>query len=124
MQTMAAIKTRRSVKHYDANHHFSDEQVKELFSLAMLSPTAFNIQNWRFVNVTKTELRTQIRAAAWDQVDRRSHAHPEVRGGRRMEGGPVQLHAVCRSRAALGEVGWSGRSPAAHGLDWAVLQRQ
>ena len=68
MQTMAAIQTRRSVKHYDANHHFSDEQVKELFSLAMLSPTAFNIQNWRFVNVTETELRAQIRAAAWDQT--------------------------------------------------------
>jgi nitroreductase len=32
------------------------------------SPTAFNIQNWRFINVTESELRQQIRAAAWDQA--------------------------------------------------------
>ena len=68
MQTIAAIQTRRSVNHYDANHRFTDQQVDELFSLAMLSPTAFNIQNWRFVNITDSELRQQIRAAAWDQA--------------------------------------------------------
>ena len=64
MQTIEAIQTRRSVKHYDANHRISDEQKKELFSLAMLSPTAFNIQNWRFVNVTEPKLRQKIRVAA------------------------------------------------------------
>ena len=68
MQTLATIQTRRSVKHFDENHRFSDEQINKLFSLAMLSPTAFNIQNWRFVNVTEPKLRQQIRAAAWDQA--------------------------------------------------------
>lgn len=68
MQTIEAIQTRRAVKHYDANHRFTEEQINELFSLAMLSPTAFNMQNWRFVNVTEPELRQQIRAAAWDQA--------------------------------------------------------
>lgn len=67
MQTLDAIKARRSVKHFDANYRFTDEQINELFSLAMLSPTAFNIQNWRFVNVTEPELRQQIRTAAWGQ---------------------------------------------------------
>ena len=68
MQTLESIQTRRAVKHFDANHQFSDEQINELFSLAMLSPTAFNIQNWRFVNVTEPELRQQIRTAAWGQA--------------------------------------------------------
>ncbi|MGL4830817.1 MAG: DUF1653 domain-containing protein, partial [Vibrio sp.] len=34
---------------------------------AMLSPTAFNIQNWRFVIIRDPVLRRQIREYAWDQ---------------------------------------------------------
>jgi len=67
MNTLDAIQSRRSVKHYDPDHEMSGEEVEQLLGLAMLSPTAFNIQNWRFVTVQDTELRTQIRAAAWDQ---------------------------------------------------------
>jgi nitroreductase len=44
------------------------EEVNALLSLAILSPTAFNIQNWRFVVVTDPELRKQIREVAWDQA--------------------------------------------------------
>jgi nitroreductase len=68
MNTIDAIQARRSVKHYDANHQFTDTEINELLSLAVLSPTAFNIQNWRFVVVKDHELRSKIRAAAWDQA--------------------------------------------------------
>ena len=68
MKTLEAIRSRRSVKHYDANHKMSEDEVKELLSLAVLSPTAFNIQNWRFVTVTDPVLRKQIREVAWDQA--------------------------------------------------------
>ena len=68
MNTKQAIETRRAVKHYDAEHSMTTEEVNELLSLAILSPTAFNIQNWRFVVVTDTELRKKIREAAWDQA--------------------------------------------------------
>jgi len=68
MDTFDAIKERRSVKHYDANHRLADEEVNQLLSLAVLSPTSFNIQNWRFVIVKDSEVRKQIRAAAWDQA--------------------------------------------------------
>ncbi len=67
METLDAIRTRRSVKHYDVRHEMSDEQVTQLMSLAVLSPTAFNIQNWRFVVVRNPELRTRIREVAWNQ---------------------------------------------------------
>ena len=46
----------------------SEAEIEQLMSLAMLSPTAFNIQNWRFVLVRAPELRKQIRAASWDQA--------------------------------------------------------
>jgi len=68
MDTFDAIKERRSVKHYDPNHRLADEEVNQLLSLAVLSPTSFNIQNWRFVVVKDSEVRKQIRAAAWDQT--------------------------------------------------------
>ncbi|MFO7902538.1 MAG: nitroreductase family protein [Planctomycetota bacterium] len=68
MDTIQAIKTRRAVKHYDPNHRMSEEEIEELLSLAILSPTAFNIQNWRFVVVRDPRLRKRIREVAWDQA--------------------------------------------------------
>ena len=68
MKTEEAIRTRRAIKHYDATHSMTPEEVNALLSLAILSPTAFNIQNWRFVVVTDPELRKQIREVAWDQA--------------------------------------------------------
>jgi nitroreductase len=68
MKTLDSIRTRRAIKHFDASHSMSATEINEFLSLAMLSPTAFNIQNWRYVVVTDPELRKQIRAAAWGQA--------------------------------------------------------
>jgi nitroreductase len=68
MHTFDAIESRRAIKHYDPEHRLTPEEETRLLSLAALSPTAFNIQNWRFVVVKDPELRKQIRAAAWDQA--------------------------------------------------------
>ena len=43
-------------------------EIESLLSLALLSPTAFNIQHWRFVVVTDPVLRHQIRAVSWNQA--------------------------------------------------------
>ena len=67
MDTFDAIKERRSVKHYDPNHKLSDDEIEQLMSLAVLSPTSFNMQNWRFVLVKDPEIRKKIRSASWDQ---------------------------------------------------------
>lgn len=67
MKTEEAINARRAVKHYDPAHQMTDDEINQLLSLAILSPTAFNIQNWRFVIVSDPELRKQIREVAWDQ---------------------------------------------------------
>jgi nitroreductase len=68
MDTIQAIRTRRSIKHYDPQHVMSDDEINQLLSLAILAPTAYNIQNWRFVLARDPELRKALRAAAWDQA--------------------------------------------------------
>jgi nitroreductase len=68
VNTFDAITQRRAVKHYDPQHRFSDQEITRLMEAAILSPTSFNMQNWRFVLVTDPQLRQQIRAAAYDQA--------------------------------------------------------
>lgn len=68
MNVSQAIQERRSVKAYDPQHKMTEAEIKQLLSLAMLSPTAFNIQNWRFVVVTDASLRKEIRKVSWDQA--------------------------------------------------------
>ena len=67
MQVKEAIQQRRSIKHFDTNHVMTEKEINELLSHAILSPTAFNIQNWRFVVVTDKALRQKIRAVSWGQ---------------------------------------------------------
>lgn len=68
MNTIEAITRRRSVKNYDSSHRMGEDEIERLVSLAMLAPTAFNIQHWRFVVVRDEALRREIRAVAWDQA--------------------------------------------------------
>lgn len=68
MHAHDAIEARRSVKKYDATHEMTAEEVDALVRLAMMSPTAFNIQHWRIVRVADRALRQKIRAVAWDQA--------------------------------------------------------
>ena len=68
MQTFDAIRARRAVKHFDANHAMSEDEQRTLLELAMQSPTAFNLQHWRFVVIDDRALRQSLRAIAWDQA--------------------------------------------------------
>jgi nitroreductase len=67
MQVKEAIQQRRSIKHFDPNHVMTEKEINELLSHAILSPTAFNIQNWRFVVVTDKTLRQKIRSVSWSR---------------------------------------------------------
>lgn len=68
MDTFGAINSRRSIRHYDPSHRFTQAEFDKLIDLAMQTPSSFNIQHWRLVNVSDPALRQQIRAAAWDQA--------------------------------------------------------
>ncbi len=67
METKDAIKKRRAVKHYDPKHIMEEQERRQLLELAMCSPTAFNIQNWRFVVVDDRGQRQALHEAAWQQ---------------------------------------------------------
>lgn len=68
MNTTECINTRRSVKHYDPDHIMPEEDLAELIRLTKLAPSSFNMQNYRLVVIRDKELRSKIRAAAWDQA--------------------------------------------------------
>ena len=68
MNVSEAVVNRRAIKWYDPNHKMPEETFAHLMEHALLAPTAFNIQNWRFVRVSDPEQRQAIRAAAWDQA--------------------------------------------------------
>jgi nitroreductase len=68
MNVAKAIENRRAMKAFDPSHRLTEAEFTHLFSLAKLAPTAFNIQNWRFVVVEDAALRTEIRAAAFGQA--------------------------------------------------------
>lgn len=68
MNVIEAIQSRRSIKAYDPEHTMPQAEIDQLLSLAMLSPTAFNIQHWRFIAVTDPVLRQQVRALSWNQA--------------------------------------------------------
>jgi len=67
LDTFSAITERRSVKHFDPDHEMTESEINKLLELAILSPTSFNMQNWRFVLVRDKEMREEIWNASWKQ---------------------------------------------------------
>jgi nitroreductase len=70
MDTFDAIKTRRSIKSFDKNHKMTHDEITQLLELTVLSPTSYNIQNWRFVIVTDQSIK--------DKLSELSHGQPQV----------------------------------------------
>lgn len=68
MFVIDAIQERRAVKEFDGSHQIGDNELRSLLEVAMLSPTAFNLQNWRFAVIRDPKLRSEIRPHAWDQA--------------------------------------------------------
>ena len=71
MDTFEAITTRRAIKKFDPNYKMSSDDVDSLMKLAILSPTSYNQQNWRFVTVTDQSIKEKIGVAARDRKSTR-----------------------------------------------------
>lgn len=67
MEIFEIIETRRAIKQFDSNVTMSEEEFNKLMSAVILSPTSYNIQNWRFVRVTDKALREELKESAWGQ---------------------------------------------------------
>lgn len=66
--TISLIERRMSANLFDASHTLTDIEIEELVSLATRAPTAYNLQNWRFIAVRTAEAKTRLRALAWNQA--------------------------------------------------------
>lgn len=62
-----AIEQRISANFFDASRPLSDAQIEALTALATRAPTAYNLQNWRFIAVRTTQAKARLRAVAWNQ---------------------------------------------------------
>ena len=62
-----AIENRRTTNLYDNSRNISDAQISELVRLATRAPTAFHLQNWRFIAVKTPEAKARLRKLAFDQ---------------------------------------------------------
>lgn len=67
LDVAASILKRRATKVFDTAYQMPRADLETILGLARRMPTAFNIQNWRFLVVTDPGLRQQIRKVAWDQ---------------------------------------------------------
>lgn len=62
-----ALTWREATKQFDPNKKLTEEQLDTLLEAARLSPSSFGLQPWSFVVVSDPAVRTQLRAASWDQ---------------------------------------------------------
>jgi nitroreductase len=68
MDVFEAIERRRAIKNFDPNYTIPRQEIDKILSAAILSPTSYNIQNWRFVVITDKETKAKMRAASWNQA--------------------------------------------------------
>jgi nitroreductase len=65
---IALIERRVSANRFDAGHALADAEIEELTRLATRAPTAYNLQNWRFVAVRTPEAKARLRDLAYGQA--------------------------------------------------------
>ena len=65
--TISLIEQRMSANRFDASHALTNAEIEELVRLATRAPTAYNLQNWRFIAVRTAEAKGRLRALAWGQ---------------------------------------------------------
>lgn len=64
------IRDRRAIKEFDNTHTMPDSDLEQIITAAHFTPTAFNIQHYRFVVVQDKETRhsSDFLAACWNQA--------------------------------------------------------
>lgn len=66
--TIALIEQRVSARRFDPSHVLTRIEIEELVRLATRAPTAFNLQNWRFIAVLTPEAKMKLRHFAYDHL--------------------------------------------------------
>lgn len=66
--TIDLIERRVSANLFDPSHSLTNIEIEDLVRLATRAPTAFNLQNWRFIAVRTPEAKARLRDLAHGQV--------------------------------------------------------
>ncbi|KGG84167.1 nitroreductase family protein [Comamonas thiooxydans] len=66
--TLALIEQRISANRFDDSHSLADAEIARLVQLATRAPTAYNLQNWRFIAMRTPAAKARLRALAQDQA--------------------------------------------------------
>jgi nitroreductase len=66
--TIALIERRVSANCFDPGHTLPDAEIEALVRLATRAPTAYNLQNWRFIAVRTPEAKARLRHLAQGQA--------------------------------------------------------
>src|SRR5690606_33052666 len=66
--TIRLIERRVSANQFDASHHLKDTEIEELVRLATRAPTAYNLQNWRFIAARTSDAKAKLRELAYGQA--------------------------------------------------------
>jgi nitroreductase len=62
-----AIRQRRAVRDFDPAREITDAELRTLLEETILSPSSFNLQNWRFLIVRDAERKKRLCEMAWGQ---------------------------------------------------------
>lgn len=62
-----AIESRVSINHFQLDRSLADETITSLVRLATKAPSAYNMQNWRFIAVRSDAAKMRLKAAAFEQ---------------------------------------------------------
>lgn len=61
------IERRISANRFDASHRLAHAEIEELVRLATRAPSAYNLQNWRFMATRSPERKARLRELAYGQ---------------------------------------------------------
>lgn len=67
MNIQTLIEQRASSNHFDRSRPLSPAQIEQLVALAGRSPSAFHLQNWRFIAVRSSAAKARLAALAFGQ---------------------------------------------------------
>lgn len=66
--TIALIERRMSANLFDAGHVLTEMEIESFTHLATRAPTAYNLQNWRFIALRTPDAKTKLRRLAHGQA--------------------------------------------------------
>lgn len=121
-----AIESRVSVNHYQPDQPLSDDTITSLVAQATRAPSAYNMQNWRFIAVRSAQAKARLRSVAHGQqkvVDASAaFIVCGTLGAHRQLAAALQSSVDAGAMAARVAAGWVSQAHAAHEGD-PSLQR-